>query len=268
MVLGPRVDQFYTNHTLAYKLTRTVLQRWKDKDVLYVEPSAGDGAFLNPIKQYGHTVRGLDLYPKSAGIKQGDFFKPNGLFRGNHENIVVIGNPPFGKNASLAVKFFNHAAQHANEIAFIVPRTFRKRSIHARLNKYFHLVKDEDIPDRSFIRMGNPYDVPSAWQIWTRKRTPRKLLTVPNIDHLISYTTPQKAEFAMRRVGFYSGRVFTSGILNLSQTSHYFLQEMTHGIIELIKTVDWPEITSQTAGSRSLSKAEIAFKLDEIYKSH
>ena len=66
------------------------------------------------------------------------------------ESIAVIGNPPFGKNSSLAVKFFNHSAQFADTIAFIVPRTFRKNSLVNRLNENFHLIYEKILPIDSF----------------------------------------------------------------------------------------------------------------------
>lgn len=222
-----------------------VANRWKDPGVLFVEPSAGTGAFIKPLKNAGRKVKAIDIDPQAPGILRRDFLEITNIFSGNHSKIVVIGNPPFGKNACIAVRFFNRAADFADEIAFIVPRTFRKRSIQN-------------------LRLGEPHHVPCAWQVWNRRTVERTMPSPPSVDHLIDYTTPRFADFAMRRVGFYAGRVHTKNLRSLSQTTHYFLREKVCGVIEALRQVKWTDVASQTAGVRSLSKAEIAFKLSKV----
>ena len=263
--LVDELDQFYTHPKLAQSFASKVLTRWSDPDVLFVEPSAGDGAFLNPLIEANRKVRAVDLDPQTTNIQRKDFLEDESIFWGKHSAIVVVGNPPFGKNACMAVRFFNHAAKWADEIAFIVPRTFRKGSVHKRLHKHFHLTIDKEIKKYAFLRDGVPHDVPCAWQIWTRKVNKRETPETPLVDHLINYTTSCEADFAMRRVGFYAGRVITENLSTLSETTHYFMSERTRGVIDTLRKIDWTSIASQTAGSRSLSKTEIAFKLVEEY---
>lgn len=262
-----RMDQFYTQPDLAHALACQVSSRWPDPNVLFVEPSAGMGAFVRPLRKQKRQVRALDLAPRESTIAYGNFLENHDLFGGTHCAIVVLGNPPFGKNASLAVKFFNRAAGAAAEIAFIVPRTFRKMSLQKRLERHFHLSCDHDLPDHCFLKQGKPYNVPCAWQIWTRKAEPRFLPTIPSVAHLIQYTTAHRADFAMRRVGYYAGRVITEDISFLSPTTHYFVQAKTKGVIEFLRRTDWSATASQTAGVRSLSKAEIALKLGRAYRA-
>ncbi len=258
------LDQFYTHPDLARVYAEEISARWPDPDTLFVEPSAGDGAFVQPLKAAGRKVRAMDIAPKARGIVRGDFFEQHELYRGRHSKIIVIGNPPFGKNASLATRFFNRAALDADGIAFIVPRTFRKMSLQARLNPHFHLVKDKNVMDYAFLIDGHMHDVPCAWQIWEHREKERKMPETPSVDHLIEYTKPAFADFAMRRVGFYAGRVIQENIAWLSLTTHYFLREVQEGVIDILDSIDWLEYTTQTAGSRSLSKREIAFKLGEL----
>ncbi|MBC6413883.1 MAG: SAM-dependent methyltransferase [Chromatiales bacterium] len=258
------LDQFYTAPEVARKYVASIIKRWDD-ETLFIEPSAGDGAFLTPLLDKSKKVRAIDKDPKSKGIIEGDFLKCEKIFRGSHQSIVVVGNPPFGRNGSLAVKFFNRAADYSDEIAFIVPRTFRKMSVQKRLHRYFHLGADEDVKEYAFYLNGKPHDVPCAWQVWTRKPKERRVPVPPSVDHLIKYTTPTHADFAMRRVGFYAGRVTTTNIKSLSQTTHYFIKEMTKGIMKTLSNTDWSDLVGQTVGARSLSKTEIAFKLNEVY---
>ncbi len=259
------LDQYFTRADVARVYAREISDRWDNPDVLFVEPSAGNGAFLHPLREAGRKVRAMDVVPQARGIESGNFLADHGIFAGDHSATVVIGNPPFGRNACTAVRFFNHAAAHADEIAFIVPRTFRKLSVERRLDRSFHLYEDRDVGRFAFVLDGSPHDVPCAWQIWTRKTVERKMREPPPVDHLITYTTPGHACFAMRRVGFHAGRVVTGDLQDLSRTTHYFMQEMAVGVIEALRRANWVDLASQTAGVRSLSKAEIAFRLADIY---
>ena len=261
------LDQFYTRPELAQAYVANLIDRWCDPDVLFVEPSAGAGAFLHPLLDASRKVRAIDIDPQSLAVQRMDFLKSECIFDGDHSAIVVLGNPPFGKNACTAVRFFNHAALHADEIAFIVPRTFRKFSLKKRLHAKFHLVDDNDVERNAFVRFGEPHDVPCAWQVWSRRIEDRPIPCPPSVDHLIDYTTPRSANFAMRRVGFYAGRVVTENLMSLSETTHYFMREMTDGVIDALRRVNWTELAAQTAGVRSLSKTEIAFKLGEVYRA-
>lgn len=260
------LDQFYTNAKLATKYAASILRRWKGADVLFVEPSAGTGAFVEPLVHAKRKFRAIDIEPKSHLVERMDFLESPLIFRGVHEAIVVLGNPPFGKNSNIAIKFFNHAANYADEIAFILPRTFRKESVHSKLHSSFHLSHDEDVCNNAFLYDGQEYDVPCCWQIWQRTKNRRLPNTVPSVDHLIEFTTPENADFAMRRVGFYAGRVKTKDIRSLSSTTHYFLKEKAKGVRQVLSDIDWVSITSQTAGTRSLSKKELAKKLTEVYR--
>lgn len=267
------LGQFYTRPDLAGVYVAEVLDRWRDPGVVFVEPSAGTGAFLHPIMDAGRPVCAFDIDPKAPGIRKADFLTAQDVdwnltcLADDHSAVVVVGNPPFGKNACMAVRFFNKAAFHADEIAFIVPRTFRKRSVQKRLHAKFHLSFDSDVEPDAFVRFGQPHDVPCAWQVWTRRDADRIIPQPPSVDHLIDYTTPRAADFAMRRVGFYAGRVVTENIMSLSETTHYFMRELTHGAIDTLRRVNWTDLAAQTAGVRSLSKTEIAFKLGEVHRA-
>ncbi len=267
MEAAEALDQFYTRPELAEIYIAEMLSRWSDPGVLFVEPSAGTGAFLKPLMDAGRKVRAVDIDPQAPDIQCMDFLQAESVFDGEHSAIVVVGNPPFGKNAGTAVRFFNRAASRADEIAFIVPRTFRKISVQRRLHSSFHLSEDGDVERFAFLRSGNPHDVPCAWQIWTRQSMKRLVPHPPSVDHLIDYTTPWFADFAMRRVGFYAGRVVTGNLMSLSQTTHYFMREMADGVIDTLRRINWTEVSAQTVGVRSLSKTEIAFNLSEAYRA-
>jgi len=167
--MGKGLDKFYTKESAVKRLIDML--DVKEYDFI-VEPSAGDGAFLRQLS--GLKVIALDIAPDNPKIVQQDFFEFEVGQKNKESNILTIGNPPFGKNSSLAVRFFNHAAKFSSCIAFVVPRTFRKSSLQNKLNLNFHLQEEYVLPRASFyLPTGEDYEVPTVAQVWVRKDTQR-----------------------------------------------------------------------------------------------
>jgi len=253
------LDQFYTSRPTA-KACLEFLQRsveLSDSD-WYLEPSAGDGAFyeLLPLDRR----EGVDLQPKCKGVNKQDFlseFQPQlGTTR-----WIVVGNPPFGKNSSLAVRFFNRAAGFAEVIAFVVPLTFRKASLQKRLSKNFELVAELELPAHSFLFEGQPYDVPCCFQVWRKTTTVREYVETPLTHSDFEFCSAETAHFAVRRVGGLAGKVIRN-FAGYSPASHYFLRSNI-GKAELVKrfeALDWDDTKWNTAGNPSISKRELVAK--------
>jgi predicted RNA methylase len=179
------LDQYYTKSTVARECLRnlrTLLP--SSRSQLFIEPSAGNGDFFNLLPVDRRT--GIDLAPMSAGLKRGDFlsWSPKEV---EPTRTTIIGNPPFGHRSRLAVSFFNHAAEMADTIAFIVPKQFRKYSVHSRLDTGFRLIGDFNLDEDSFYTPdGRDYGVRCVFQVWTRKQTcheDSRIKTPPPIAH-------------------------------------------------------------------------------------
>jgi len=258
------LDQFYTNEKIAKKYFNKIFDFFsKEEFDIFLEPSAGSGSFYNLFPDTKKI--GLDLDPKSDGIIKKDFFK---YLAPQNKKIITIGNPPFGKNSSLAVKFFNKAADFSNVIAFIIPKTFKKQSIHNRLNLNFKLVYEEDLLKNSFILNNEPYDVPCCFQIWKRSDRKRKIIKTDFKNEYFEFIkNTNEANLAVRRVGGRSGKA-NMDIKNSNKNCHYFLKVNTEKItvnllLEEINKIDFSDIVNSTAGVKSLSKPEF---LNEILK--
>ena len=106
-------DKFYTKHNIVEECCNYITQHIDiDKETdLIIEPSAGNGEWIKPIKELTNNYRFYDIKPENDNIEQQDYldFKYNETTDFN--KILVIGNPPFGIQSSLAVKFFNISAQ-------------------------------------------------------------------------------------------------------------------------------------------------------------
>ena len=256
-------DQFYTSKKVAkrcYDIAKTVIDLSNCK---ILEPAAGTGAFFSLFPE-GRRL-GYDIDPKCDGVFQKDFLELRILDDG-HTPYVVIGNPPFGKNASLAVKFFNYAANFSNvaAIAFIFPKTFRKASITNRLNLKFHCVFDEALEANAFVFEGKEYDVPCVFQIWERQDSPRtKHKTLSSHPHFEFLGSAQGADVSIQRVGGDAGRIREEDFHRRSESSHFFLKLNHKDALTRLKQIDFESVKFNTAGNPSISKSEVI----ELYNS-
>jgi hypothetical protein len=257
-----KLDQFYTKSDVAKLCLAHVSEFYTlEKFDMILEPSAGTGSFYNLLPK--DTRIGLDIEPKDAGIQQMDFFD----YKISGPKCLTIGNPPFGKNSSLAVKFFNHAATFSDVIAFIVPRTFKKSSLVSRLDLNFSLIVEYDLPENSFEFDGNDYDVPCVFQIWDRSLDKReKLKSVTTHEDFEFVNDLSLTDFGVQRVGANAGTIKDLVALQtLSKQSHYWIKSNARNVREVFDAIDWRSVKNNTAGNPSISKSEI-IKLYEEQK--
>jgi hypothetical protein len=247
-------DEFYTPRNVSGECVEYTLGLIDlDKVDVFVEPSAGDGSFLDALD--GFDVVAYDINPKDDRIIMANWFDVT-----VPPNSCVIGNPPYGFASNDAVKFFNHAATAATVIAFMVPKTFRKISIHNKLDRFFHKIGELDYSDCQFEISDGVKEVPSVFQVWERRDTPRKIIKVA-VDNnpFLEFTTKDRGEFSIRRVGGRSGKVLPG--TDYSESSTYFCREKISGVKKVIDRLDFSDIVQNTVGVRSLSKAELLLKL-------
>lgn len=246
------LDQYYTDPDVAQHCYEIFKQFFDPSKFQMVEPTAGTGSFLRLLPS---GALAYDLDPRWPGIQTADFLR---IWIATYRPIAMIGNPPFGKNASMAVRIFNHAATQSQVIAMILPRSFQKASIQNRLNRSFHLIREEMIPEHAFLFRGKPYNVPAVFQIWERRAEPRPLLPVETSHPDFEFTTPDRADFAIQRVGARAGRVHCD--FSRSPNSHYFIRGNVEAIM---KRLNFASVIGNVAGNPSLSRAELV----SLYKA-
>jgi hypothetical protein len=261
------LDKFYTDPSYSKKCIEKVLELFPTTCWdLIVEPSAGNGSFYSQIPAKYKKI-GLDISPEHPDIQPHDFFDylpPTNL------RILVIGNPPFGRVSSLAIKFFNHAAEWANVIAFIVPRTFRKISVQNKLHGHFKLVYDEEVPTKPCC-FSPPMMVKCCFQIWEKTADKRERIDLPThhidweflafgpLDQKGQPTPPPGADFAIRAYGGKIGEIKTEGLSELRPKSWHWIKSTIVDKKELIRrfsTLDYSN-SQNTARQNSMGKAEL-----------
>ena len=264
-VRGAGLDKFYTLPHIATKYLTALGGRyeWSAWD-LVVEPSAGNGSFFTQIPT--DKKIGIDILPEHTGLIKQDFLT---YIPSANGRILVVGNPPFGKVSSLAIKFFNHAAEWATVIAFIIPRTFRRVSVQNKLHLDFHLVYDEEIPQEP-CAFSPPMMAKCCFQIWEKKSSPRTLIELPTahrdwiflglgpLDGQGQPTPPKGANFAIRAYGGNCGELVESNLESLRPKSWHWIQSIleTKILVERFRSLDF-SISLDTARQNSLGRGEL-----------
>ena len=256
-------DKYYTKENISLKYIKIVLSFLNiKKDELIIEPSAGDGSFMKYFENNNYKIIGYDILPEYKNIIKQDFL----TLDIKEKNIHFIGNPPFGRQSSLAKKFIKKCCIYGKSISFILPKSFKKDSMKICFNKYFHLIYEEDIEINSFIINNNEtINVPCVFQIWIKKNVKRE---IPKKHVPIYYKYVKKSDkpdFSLRRVGVYAG--FISEDINKSEQSHYFIKLKNDINKKLFINKYKKEIIfnhNNTVGPKSISKNEFNEKINKI----
>jgi predicted RNA methylase len=258
-ILKSDLDKFYTKHSLAKNLINKIkLDDYK----LVIDPCCGDGAFYLNIEHQNKI--GIDILPHIDNVIKEDFLKWDYTkLNFVSSEILVISNPPFGKQGSLAMKFIKRCSEFADVIAFILPLSFAKPSVKNKIPEYYHLEYEEILDEKSFLLDGDDYDVKCVFQIWKKKDIKRDKI-VSTKESGFKYTKDKNlADLSVRRVGVYAGKAFID--TDKSEQSHYFIilddKNIILNVIERLNNIKWVDLT---VGPRSISKGELNEVLNKI----
>lgn len=287
-------DQFYTSPHVAKKCIEILISHLHNRDLyspvlplssyLWVEPSAGNGAFLNSIPDTYDKI-GIDIEPGSgagnANIIKQDFLTwvpPAQKTKTNQKPVIIFGNPPFGRQSSLAKAFIAHSCKIASTsvIAFILPRSFVKPSMSCAFESHFHCIHSSEVERNAFVLGGSggdggdtAYNVPCVFQIWQKRSVPR-IVPEKVTEKGFQYVKGNDSySIAFRRVGVYAGRCYTNSHdeTEYNVQSHHFIKfdkKYEKNIVDIAKKINAHTFPTNTTGPRSLSKPEINIVLNSI----
>jgi len=257
-------EQFYTPKELAQTLTNKVAQvigGFSNRTV--IEPAGGTGSFVTAAKELGaKNVLSFDIEPKADGVILADFLTSE--IKGVAD-AVTISNPPFGRNNSLSIPFFNKAAKNSEYIAFILPRSWRKWSVINRLDRNFHLIHDEDLAidyvDETGEMLWQKARLNTCFQIWEKRDTPRELIKVKDFG-LITKVSPLDADVALTVFGYSCGKVRTE-FDRIPNSTVMFLKLNDKRVLAALNRVDFSRFYKNTAYTEALSLQEIRYLLNQ-----
>jgi predicted RNA methylase len=256
-------EQYYTPKPLALELVaqiEKVLGPLVGKTVL--EPAGGTGAFIEAVQSVGvNQVISFDIEPLHELVSVGDFLEQEIT----EESLITISNPPFGRNNSLSIPFFNHAAKASDAICFIVPRSWRKWSVTNRLDLGFELALDVDIDidyvDAEGSPLSNKNHLATCFQIWKRAKNSRALVRVTDMG-IIQKVSPDQADVSLTIFGYGCGKVKTK-FEPVANTTQMFLKLNHPQALAALESVDYSKFFKNTAYTEALSLPEINYLLNE-----
>ena len=257
------IDKFYTKENIATQCIKDV-SKYVDihKDDIIIEPSAGNGSFINEIKKMCNNYFFYDIKPEHKEIEEQDFLELDEL---DNKNIHFIGNPPFGRQSSMAIKFIKKCNQlKAKSISFILPKSFKKDSMKRHFPLNYHLLYETDIPKNSFLVDGKEADIPCIFQIWIYKDEKREEVEKLTPINFIFVKKDEDPDISFRRVGVNAGKI-SDEIEDKNTQSHYFIK-FTKGLVNdnmtKLKTIQFSH--SNTVGPRSISKQELIKEFNKV----
>jgi predicted RNA methylase len=256
-------EQYYTPRALAEDLVqkvKAIIPDFSSRTVL--EPAGGTGAFVEAAKKAGaQKVLSLDIEPKHGDVTKANYLNAKLKL----QDAVTISNPPFGRNNSLSIPFFNRAAEHSEYIAFIVPRSWRKWSVINRLDRRFHLVLDEDLSidyvDDTHNLISQKNNLKTCFQVWQRKPELREIVKVEDRGY-VTKVTPDEADVALTVFGFSCGRVNTE-FERKPNTTRMFLKLNHPKALKALQSINYQRFSKNTAYTEALSFQEINYLLNE-----
>ena len=261
------IDKYYTKHEVVKLCLNFVKKHIEiNKDDLIIEPSAGNGSFIEGIKSLSNNFIFYDLEPEHEEIIKHDYLLCDYLeVRKKYDNIHIIGNPPFGRQSSLAIKFIKKSCEFCCSISFILPRSFRKDSLKKAFPLNFHLVFEIDLPNKSFLVDNTEHDVPCVFQIWIKKDYNRVISEKLEPINFIFVEKTQNPDISFRRVGVNAGNIDIN-INEKSIQSHYFIKftnnkSITDNLQQLSKI---KYEFNNTVGPKSISKQELISKFNPL----
>jgi hypothetical protein len=210
-----------------------------------------------------------DIEPEAPLIVEQDYLKfnynslelPDILTK-----IHVIGNPPFGRQSSLAIKFIKKSAEFCDTISFILPSSFKKNSMQKYFPTTFHLIYQCDIEQNAFTIDEKDIDVPCVFQIWEKKSDNR--IQIPKLTPTLFdfVKREENPDISFRRVGVNAGKIDTELLQDKSVESHYFIKfnETLDKTIIICKMKKIKYETNNTVGPRSISKQELIQEFNKI----
>ncbi len=260
------IDKYYTKIDVV-KICIDLIKKYViiSENDLIIEPSAGNGSFISGIKTLSNNYIFYDIEPHNKEIIKCDFLE---YTYEKDKNIHIIGNPPFGRQASLAIKFIKKSCSFAKTISFILPKSFKKDSMKKHFTLNYHLIYEIDLPEKSFLVNNIEYDVPCVFQIWELKDIERIVedkITPINFEFVNKEDNP---DISFRRVGVNAGNIMTE-INDKSIQSHYFIKFTNNNTIkdnvEKLKNIKYD--FNNTVGPKSISKQELIKEFNKLLTS-
>jgi hypothetical protein len=266
------IDKFYTKQNVAQNCSNIAQQLLNIDNLIdvVIEPSAGNGVFIDSLTKICSNCLFYDIQPEHESIIIQDYLSfdySNILIPDLNTRYHIIGNPPFGRQSTLAIKFIKYSSQYCDSISFILPKSFKKDSMQRHFPLQFHLIYQCDLEPNSFlINSSEEKDVPCVFQIWKKEKYNRKTVDKIEANGFKFVKKDEDPDISFRRVGVNAGKIDENNLNDKSIQSHYFIKFNDNiDKKDIIKKISQIQYTNNnTVGPQSISKQEIIVEINRI----
>lgn len=280
------LDKFYTKpHIVELCYNKLIGILKKDITYTFLEPSAGCGRFLDVLRKEKQSFIAYDLLPEGKDITQLDFLKDK-IDITSLENLIVLGNPPFGKKSKIAIEFVNKAFDYTSIVAFILPLQFRKYSVQKNIREDASLVYDMTLPVDAFTYEGKDYSLRCCFQVWCindnflyekmNNLRSKKPITTHSDFIIYQYNCTKEAlkyfdydwDFAVYRQGFldYEKKFFSKKDLE-SKRQYIFFKASSKRVLENLMKIDFVKLSNKNTLTPGFGKADVIEEYNKLYSS-
>ena len=257
-------EQYYTPNETAQEVFKNLLEMVPNlSSRVFIEPAGGTGSFIDAALEVGiKEIISYDIEPHHPKVKAGDFL----LQQIHAENAITVTNPPFGRNNSLSIPFFNHSAKISEYIVFVVPRSWRKWTVQNKLDRRFELVRDDDLTI-NYVDVNGEHgyknnNLRTCIQYWKRSDTKLRPIYAVEDMGIISKCKFDEADVSLTIFGYGCGTVKTD-FPRKPNTTQMFLKLNHPKALEALQSVDFSKFFNHTAYTEALSIVEINYLLNE-----
>ena len=256
-------DKYYTSYELAEYCFNKTKQILEEKNITeYLEPSAGNGIFLN---FFDKNYLAFDIEPENEKVKKQDFLTLDIEYK---KGRCIIGNPPFGSRNTLAVKFYKKAILISDYIAFILPIS----QLNNNQQMYeFDLIYSEDLGIKKYSNR----NIHCCFNIY--KRNPKGFNKKPNYKLKdITLKEYRRGVTNKNNILSYDYAICSYGSSSIGKVPNFigeYCKEIyfkinnenrKQEILDFIKKVDWEkEVCKGSSGQINLAQWQVQKYLKE-----
>ncbi len=255
------LDRFFTRPEVARdcsdSLYASMQADYADFDAYhFIDPGAGAGAFYDLMPE-GQRI-GIDILPARPDFVRKDYltWSPPSI----SQRYAVLGNPPFGYRAWLALAFLNHSARFSDYMGLILPMAFQsdgKGSPKHRV-RGAELIQSSALPPDAFMDPnGNSVKLNALWQIWRRgvnNRRPTQtcdewidIFTVDiRKERLCGHNRLAEADYFLQRTYYGEPPRLVTDFAEVRYGCGYgiVLKQEQDAIVNLLNATDWTKYSN------------------------
>ncbi len=254
------LDCFYTRPEVAMECSENLYSAMRGDyadlgNYHFIDPGAGTGVFYDLMPAGRRT--GIDILPARAEFVARDYLT---WTPASGKQYAVLGNPPFGYRAWLALAFVNHSARFANYMGLILPMGFQsdgKGSPKHRVQGA-ELIHTDSLPPDAFVdQNGNSVKINALWQIWRRgvnnippPKTCNDWIDVFTVDlrkeRLCGHNRLSEADYFLQRTYFGEPPKLVKDFDEVRYGCGYgiVLKKEPDEIVRLLDKTDWREYSN------------------------